>query len=51
MERARGDLYVITGPVFELCSRRIGANGVQVPNHLFKLVYDREAELAWDGNM
>ena len=45
--RARGDVYVITGPVFERGSTRVGANEVSVPTHLFKLVYDPETKRAW----
>lgn len=36
--RARGDVFVITGPVFEPGAQRIGAGGVAMPSHLFKLV-------------
>lgn len=45
--RARGDVYVITGPVFEPGATRIGAGGVAVPSHLFKLVYDPETGKSW----
>lgn len=45
--RANGDVFVITGPVFEPGSRAIGANQVAVPTHLFKLVYDAETKRAW----
>lgn len=45
--RARGDVYVITGPVFEPGAQRIGAGGVAVPSHLFKLVYDAETGRSW----
>src|SRR5690606_28669710 len=38
--RARGDVFVITGPVFDAKPQRIGSGGVAVPSHLFKLVYD-----------
>jgi endonuclease G len=47
IERAKGDVYVITGPVFDERSPRIGANGVWVPSHLFKLVYDPSTGKAW----
>jgi len=47
VQRAKGDVYVITGPVFDSSSPRIGANGVSVPSHLFKLVYDSETRQAW----
>ena len=44
---AKGDVYVITGPVFDSSSPRIGTNGVNVPSHVFKLVYDSETRQAW----
>ena len=47
VRRARGDVYVITGPVFAPDSPRIGPNGVRVPSHLFKLVYDQASNRAW----
>ena len=46
--RAKGDVYVITGPVFttnESASQKI--NRVWVPEYLFKLVYDPSANKAW----
>lgn len=45
--RAKGDIYVITGPVFTKDSPRIGANGVAVPTYLFKLVYDATSGRSW----
>ena len=45
--RAQGDVYVITGPVFEPKSETIGANHVNVPAQLFKLVYDATTQRAW----
>lgn len=45
--RARGDVYVITGPVFTASSPSIGSNGVKVPTHLYKLVYDVTTQRAW----
>jgi endonuclease G len=45
--RAQGDVYVITGPVFEPDGPRIGANAVRVPSHLYKLVYDAHTGRAW----
>lgn len=45
--RARGDVYVITGPVFEPGARTIGAGRVAVPSHLFKLVYDPATGNSW----
>ena len=47
MQRAQGDVYVITAPVFEPGGPRIGPRGVAVPTHLFKLVYDSHTQRAW----
>ena len=47
VRRAKGDVYVITGPVFTEGNPSIGNNGVMVPTYLFKLVYDRHANRAW----
>ncbi|RYE39974.1 MAG: DNA/RNA non-specific endonuclease [Hyphomicrobiales bacterium] len=47
VQRAQGDVYVITGPVYGAASPRIGAQGVAVPSHLFKLVYDSRTHRAW----
>ena len=47
IRRAKGDVFVITGPVFTQESLRIGDNGVRVPSHLFKLVYDQHDNRAW----
>lgn len=45
--RAEGDVFVITGPVFDENSPTIGENHVRVPRYLFKLVYDPSASKAW----
>lgn len=48
--RATGDVYVITGPVFEPSiaqSNAIGPGQVRVPKYLFKLVYDEKENRAW----
>lgn len=45
--RAKSDVYVITGPVFSASSPSIGSNGVKVPTHLYKLVYDPSTQRAW----
>lgn len=45
--RAAGDVYVITGTVFDGTPLTIGANRVWVPQHLFKLVYDPATNRAW----
>ncbi len=45
--RARGNVFVITGPVFGPKSLTVGASRVRVPTHLFKLVYDESKGKAW----
>lgn len=47
VHRAKGDVFVITGPVFMPDSPSIGQNGVRVPRFLFKLVYDQTTHRAW----
>lgn len=47
VKRAKGDVFVITGPVFTDVGPRIGANGVKVPTYLYKLVYDATTQRAW----
>lgn len=47
VKRAKGDVFVITGPVFTDAGPRIGANGVKVPTYLYKLVYDTTTNKAW----
>ncbi|MBP0639680.1 DNA/RNA non-specific endonuclease [Cupriavidus sp. AcVe19-6a] len=46
--RAKGDVYVITGPVFGAATPTIiGPGQVWVPQYLFKLVYDSQTHRAW----
>ncbi len=47
VRRAKGDVFVITGPVFAENAPQIGANGVRVPAYLYKLVYDATTHRAW----
>lgn len=45
--RAKGDVYVITGPVFSEVSPLVGSGKVRVPRYLYKLVYDASTNRAW----
>ena len=45
--RAQADVYVFTGPVFAAQAPTIGQGKVQVPSHLFKLVYDASTGKSW----
>lgn len=45
--RAKGDVYVITGPVYRGKPTTIGPGRVWVPAHLYKLVYDPATNRAW----
>ena len=47
VRRAKGDVFVITGPVFTDAGPRIGRNGVKVPTYLYKLVYDATTQRSW----
>lgn len=47
VQRAKGDVFVIPGPVFAENGPRIGPNGVRVPTYLYKLVYDATRRRAW----
>ena len=45
--RAKGDVYVFTGPVYGNKPKRIGSGRVAVPTHLFKVVYDAMTGRSW----
>jgi len=45
--RAKGDVYVFTGPVYASGPKTIGPGRVAVPTHLYKLVYDATTGRAW----
>jgi len=45
--RAKGDVYVFTGPVYTEASKTIGPGRVAVPSQLFKVVYDVTTGRAW----
>lgn len=47
VQRAKGDVFVVTGAVFSAKGARIGMNGVGVPTHLFKLVHDAHSQRTW----
>ena len=47
VQRAKGDVFVFTGPAFEGPVKTIGKRRVWVPTHLFKLVYDPATQRAW----
>ncbi len=36
----RGDLYIVTGPIFEGSFKTIGDGNVAVPTHFFKVIFD-----------
>ncbi|MBC7489253.1 MAG: DNA/RNA non-specific endonuclease, partial [Glaciimonas sp.] len=45
--RASGDVFVVTGPIFNARPDTIGANKVWIPNYLFNLVYAPATGRAW----
>lgn len=45
--RARGPVYVFTGPVYGEKPARIGEGGVAVPDYLFKVVHDAGTGKVW----
>ncbi|MBC3933078.1 DNA/RNA non-specific endonuclease [Undibacterium curvum] len=45
--RATGDVYIVTGPVFDTQPQTIGRNQVWVPKYLYKLMYDPSEKRAW----
>lgn len=46
VRRAGGDVYVFTGPVYSDRPRTIG-DGVAVPSHVYKVVYDARTGRSW----
>ena len=47
VSRARGDVYVFTGPVYAGRPIRIGDGQVAVPTYLYKLVHDATTGRSW----
>lgn len=47
IERARGDAFVFTGPIFDQAPATIGPGHVAVPSAFFKLVYDPGTGKSW----
>lgn len=45
--RAKGDVYVFTGPVYTASSKTIGAGRVAVPTYLYKVVHDATTRKSW----
>lgn len=45
--RARGDVFVYTGPLFDARPATVGRGHVAVPHYLFKLVYDASTGKSW----
>lgn len=47
VRRAKGDVFVITGPLFEGATERIGPDQVLVPTGFFKMVQDPTVGKCW----
>src|SRR5690606_4352018 len=45
--RAKGDVFVFTGPVYGASPSTIGSGKVAVPEHIYKLVYDPATGRSW----
>lgn len=47
VERAKGDVFVFTGPIYSGSEGALGKSKVKIPDSLYKFVYDREKHTAW----
>lgn len=47
IERAQGNVFVFTGPIYSQAPETIGASRVAVPTAFFKLVYDAATRHSW----
>lgn len=47
VQRAKGDVFVFTGPVYASYTKVIGPGQVAVPDYLFKVVYDAATGRSW----
>ena len=47
VSRARGNVFVMTGPVYSGQVEALGQGKVWIPKYLFKLVYDASTNRAW----
>ena len=46
-QRASGNVFVYTGPLFDNTAQTIGSSRVWVPSYLYKLVFDEQQQRAW----
>lgn len=45
--RAKGDVFVFTGPVYDAKSEIVGAGRIAVPTYIYKLVFDATTGRSW----
>lgn len=46
-QRAAGDVFVFSGPLYQGTAQTLGRSQVWVPSHVFKLIYDASTQRAW----